>query len=247
MLEGQSSILPGTSFRLTREFCSQFHTIPPLEIPSFATSIHSSSEELSAILDALQGPPLPPPMQVQVPPQDLLQKDDTYSNMPPAPGPTQEMFDFIIFDPPFPQGADPLVPDVSYHGDLGVNTVAPQSFDSSIPQASPQEDLLRGHDFWKLPEENAVKTALKFMPCGTAIAQEDLPVAYHTVYCVTCTAATPHEDVIWYHSLVAADVIHYNIPELPQPPQAPEPDVPTAGLRFDASFDLPGLETHFWM
>ncbi|KAG8972265.1 hypothetical protein FRC05_010208 [Tulasnella sp. 425] len=228
---------------------SQFNDIPPLEIPSFATSINSSSEELSAMRDALQGPPLPPPM--QVPPQDLLPKDDVYSNMPPSPDPTQAIFDFIIFDPPFPQGADPLVPDVSYHGDLGVNTVAPQSFDSSIPQAPPQEELLKGHDFWKLPEENVFKTALKLMPCGTAIAQEDLPVAYHTVDCVTCTAATPHEDLGWYQSLVAADVIHYTIPELPKPRseqlQATEPEVPTAGLRFDASFDLLGRETHFWM
>lgn len=242
---------PGHQLSSDAGVCSQFNRVPPLEIPSSATSIHYSTEELLAALDALQGLPLPPPGQVW--PQDLLPKDDVYSNMPPAPGPTQATFDAFIFDPPFPQGADPFVPDVAYLGDLEVNTVDPQLlvglFEYDNQQAPPQEELSKGHDFWKQLEENHGQTPLKLMPCGVKIAQEVLPVAYHTVVCMICTAATPYDEWRQYHSLVAADGIHYALPKLPTPPseqpQAPEPEVPTAGLRFDASFDLLGMETQF--
>lgn len=84
------------------------------------------------------------------------------------------------------------------------------------------------------------------MPCGAEIPQQVLRVAYHAVLCMFCTVATPIDEWCSYYRLAAEDAIHYDLSTLPTAP-SDQPEVHTAGLRLDASFEIPGPENQFGM
>ncbi|KAG8958738.1 hypothetical protein FRC05_008669, partial [Tulasnella sp. 425] len=127
--------------------------------------------------------------------------------------------------------------------------ILPSTVQAFVDPGRPINPGAGSSHFNTVPSLGRAVPALKLMPCGAAIAEEVLRVAYHTVSCVTCTAATSLHERSWYRNLVDADGIRYDPPELPttpsKQPQAAEPEVPTAELRYDASLKFLGPETQF--
>ncbi|KAG8906757.1 hypothetical protein FRC01_007907 [Tulasnella sp. 417] len=79
------------------------------------------------------------------------------------------------------------------------------------------------------------------MACGAIVAQVPLHLAYHTMACWRCFEACAPEYRSFYHGLVAADGIPF---ELPRRPTAASEEleagaqIPTAGSRFDLSLNF---------
>lgn len=75
----------------------------------------------------------------------------------------------------------------------------------------------------------------KPMACGAMIAQQPLPLAYHTMVCWICSATCAEDDQRLYHKLVSADAIPFELPWKPvASSEHPEvgTEVPTAGVQI---------------
>lgn len=75
----------------------------------------------------------------------------------------------------------------------------------------------------------------KPMACGAIIAQQPLPLAYHTMVCWICSETCAADDRMLYHNLVSADAIACELPWKPVASSAqPEAgtEVPTAGVQL---------------
>ncbi|KAG9048620.1 hypothetical protein FS837_012395 [Tulasnella sp. UAMH 9824] len=108
------------------------------------------------------------------------------------------------------------------------------SYASSIArQGGPEPDILDVLDI------------AKPMACGAMIAQQPLPLAYHTMVCWICSEMCAADDRSLYHSLVSADAIPFELPWKPEASsEQPEAgtEVPTAGVQFGEFLGFLGMD-----
>ncbi|KIO29633.1 hypothetical protein M407DRAFT_226787 [Tulasnella calospora MUT 4182] len=100
------------------------------------------------------------------------------------------------------------------------------------------------------PEADAseLPNVAKPMACGAMIAQQPLPLAYHTMTCWICNEACPADNWNHYHSLVSGDGIPFELPRRPvasrEQPEAGA-EIPTAGVQSDASLGFLRMDMDF--